>query len=126
MFDSAITYFTKAKNFAEKYNHDSISANAKIQLGTIYDMLGYSDSAGYYYEQAIGYFNTHADTLGIVKSYLHLSSSLIEYAYYDKALLYGLKSMQLAKQQSNKHYYFLTLLNTGNVYEILKEYDKAI
>lgn len=125
-YDSSKMYYSMAIKLADKHHHDSISANAKMQLAGIYDILGYSDSVNSYYEQAIAYYHSQSDTLGMVKVYLNYSSSLIKLADYDKALQLAHKSLHLAKMQTNKHYYLLTLLNVGNVYEILEDYDKAI
>jgi len=125
--DLAYKSYFEARKKALKLKNDTLCALADIGLGHIYERRGSLDSASYFYQHALtDYENVH-DSLGVGLALLHLSMFYQTKIDYEKSLLYALESYRTYKKLNpNNEYYIWTVMNLGNIYEALKEYDTAL
>ena len=125
--DLAYKSYFEARRKALKLKNDTLCALADIGLGHIYERRGSLDSASYFYQHALtDYENVH-DSLGVGLALLHLSMFYQTKIDYEKSLLYALESYRTYKKLNpNNEYYIWTVMNLGNIYEALKEYDTAL
>lgn len=125
-YDSALFYLERARSMADKLNSDTLLALADLSLGTTMQLKGLTDSAEYYFKESIAKYQASADTTGISKSYTSLA---ILYKYtgdFDKAIENALKAYEIARKYGNAGQYTETLINLGNIYDKLAEYDTAL
>ena len=115
-----------ARKKAQKLRNDTLCALADIGLGHVYEEQGRLDSAEFFYNHALKDYKKVNDSLGIGLALHHLSMFYQTKVDYEKSLLYALESYRIFNQLSkDSDHYIRSLMNLGNIYEALKEYDTA-
>jgi len=124
--DSANKMYKSARQIAVALGNDTICAMADIGIGNIYDKYGRLDSAEYFYNHALTLFQNSGDTVGIGEALYNLSMFYQSKIDYEISLKYALECNRIFKKFDKTELYCSSLLNLGNVYECLKEYDTAL
>ena len=124
--DQAYNAYTDARKKAQNLKNDTLCALADIGLGHVYETRGSLDSAEYFYNHALSDYEHIHDSLGIGQALLHLSMFYQTKVDYEKSLLYALESYRIYKKLDPDHeYYIWALMNLGNIYVVMHEYDTA-
>ena len=124
--DQAFSAYTDARKKAQNLKNDTLCALADIGLGHVYETRGSLDSAEYFYNHALSDYEHINDSLGIGQALLHLSMFYQTKVDYEKSLLYALESYRIYKKLNPDHeYYIWALMNLGNIYVVMHEYDTA-
>ena len=106
--DKALEYFLKAKELDVDH-----SANSDYNLGVIYNTIGDTDKAEYYYLEELKTENPYVST------YYNLGILYKDKKDYDKSLQYYLKSIEIDKEDFNAWY------NLACLYALMNDYDNA-
>lgn len=123
--DSSYSYLSKSKRLAAQNGFDTIEALSDIELGWFFKYNGLLDSAESYYNHALTIYKSIGDSVGIGLAKHTLSVLYQTYTDYETSLKYALESNRIFKKFDNKGLYAKSLLNLGNIYDDLGEYDTA-
>ncbi len=123
--DLSFNELQKSKKLALQIASDSILALSDLELGWIYLSRGLLDSAENHYRQALSIYRSSGDSIGIGLALLDLSVLYQTDTDYETSLKYALESNRMFKKFDHKSYYAKSLLNLGNIYDDIGEYDTA-
>ena len=108
----------------------SLSLNNVANLYNIHGIINYNlsryEEADTLFIKALGYFEQAKNQKGIALVYNNLSLISWEMQIPEDALRYINKSIEIAKKTQNDHTYILNLVNLGNYYRQLDQFDNAV
>jgi two-component system, NarL family, sensor kinase len=123
--DSALVYLGNAKQIAEQIKNDTIHALTNLNIGYIMFKQGKTDLAETLFNQSLEQYESVADTIGMAKAY-NLLTILYKYTGdFDKGIGTALKACYYFERLDQIPFYTRSLINLGNIYEKLGEYDTA-
>lgn len=125
-YDSAGYYLNTSIQQAGYLDNDSIKTIAELNLGWVKQQTGDSDSAFYYYQNALNTYRSLGDTLGMARTYNYLAVYYKNTGDFEKGLENALKANYIYAKSNNKERYINSLIQLGNIYERLKDDDTAI
>ena len=127
-YDKAIEYFQLASHGSgsdlEGFN---FVVSAYINLSTAYQYKGMSDKADYYYNLAYTIAERDKDNPSLAILYNNKGYMLAENAYYEEALLYFNKALNLSKKHEGYEAMTATIYNNmGMIRRCQNRYDEAL
>lgn len=123
--DSALTHLNNSIKLAAKLKIDTLIANNYINIGYIMFLQGKTDSAGVLFDRSLKIYSSIPDSVGIAKAYNLLTILYKSTGDFEKAIEAALISSYLYKKFEKTQEYIRSLINLGNIYERLGEYDTA-
>ena len=125
LYDSSFKYLQQSGKLAFQLANDTLRALSDIELGWIYMRKELLDSSEYHYRHALSIYESLNDSIGIGLALLDLSVLYQTDTDYETSLKYALESNRIFKKFDHKGYYAKSLLNLGNIYDDIGEYDIA-
>jgi tetratricopeptide (TPR) repeat protein len=116
--NKALELSFKALKLSKEIKYQKHIAHSYNRVGTIYDQMGKSDSAGFYFTQAIVIFEKMKDTSGLGSVYQNIGVMYYYLEEYDKSLENNFKALELKKKAKEDYYVAQILNNIGAVYRI--------
>lgn len=112
----AQAYSRRALHWADSIGAPKFKANAQLGLATSYSWAGDFDSAIYFFEQALPYFQKVNNTYNIGSCKNGMANAYSQMGQYSKALPCYFESLSLATKNNDKHRQAVVLGNIANTY----------
>ncbi|PXY02670.1 hypothetical protein DF185_00830 [Marinifilum breve] len=124
--NEALFYSEKCFELAKTNKNYSGAGDALIRIGLVQRRKGNHSATFSSYTQALSYYETAQDSIGIHKTYLNRGSLFIATEKYKSALKDYFESLQFFEKYNDYNKTSIIYNNIGLIYKRLKDYKKAI
>lgn len=124
--NEALFYSEKCFELAKQINNYSGAGDALIRIGLVQRRKGNHSATLSSYTQALSYYETSQDSIGINKTYLNRGSLFIATEKYKSAQKDYFESLQFFEKYNDYSKTSIIYNNIGLIYKRLKDYKKAI
>ena len=121
-----ISVIKQARKDAYKLENDTLRAKTDARLALAMSKSGDLDSAFILYDLALSNYEKAKDSIGMAAVWTNISILHKNEGNYDKAIETALKSYWITKEIDDPIQVVGALINLGNAYEILRQYDTAL
>jgi serine phosphatase RsbU (regulator of sigma subunit) len=126
VFDSALFYHQKALKMDEELQDTYGMSICHNCIGVVYKLMGDPQKALKHYDLGKRLSEKGGNKLGIAISSLDMSEVFLDLKEYDKAYLYALTSLMMAKDISAKRRVKEAALTLSNIEELRGNYQKSL
>ncbi|MBI3518462.1 MAG: tetratricopeptide repeat protein [Bacteroidetes bacterium] len=113
-------------DLAEKSESPIKLADVYVNMGDLFDDINANEKAISYYNKALKLYNQVKDWKGIEACYLKLGNSNSAKGYYDLAVEYYERGLDIDAQQNNNYRKVDFLVGIGNIYFMLSNNERAL
>jgi tetratricopeptide (TPR) repeat protein len=125
-YDSAIKYFTNAKNIFQFHIRQELYAQCLANLAIAYKNQGNYEEAFGTSMESVKILETFDRKNELATSYMTIGNILKELNRLDEALNYNHKAMAILEKELDSLGIASAFNNIGNIFRIKKEYEKAL
>lgn len=124
-YDEAVKLYQEVIDGSRSLGNKRIFTKALINLGLLYNRLGFLEKAYDLGEQAINHLEAGEDKIELCSALVNVGTMAQSLGYYYKAKKYYQRCFTLAKSMSNPYYAAYSAINLADVYHQQGFYLKA-
>lgn len=126
LFDRSLFYYKEAMRIAMKIGEEKFINRNYFSIATQYEQLGYYRDAADAYLHYIKKLGANRDIIQLFGANAHLAYEYIKLGNADSAIYYNDIAFDLIKKWDNLFARYFVLNNYSLIYELKKDYQKAI
>ena len=124
--EEAFELYKELDKIAEKLNDPIITANLTYNMGGLFGSIKDTEKAISYYNKALTLYSKINYWEGVLNCYLRLGEQNSNKEFYDLAIEYYERGVLIDSKYNKNNKHVELLLNIGNVYYALSNYEKSL